>query len=195
MQFGGVIYSDSADKATRFIANCNQRNIPLVFLQDVTGFMVGSKAEHGGIIKDGAKMVNAVSNSVVPKFTIVIGNSFGAGNYAMCGRSFDPRFMVAWPTAKIAVMGGAQASDVLLQIEKASSKKGNKKTQEQKKEDLKKEIQTHYEEKTDILYAASQLWIDAVIDPIDTRKWISLGIEVANESPSQEKFNMGILQV
>ena len=195
MQFGGVIYSDSADKATRFIANCNQRNIPLVFLQDVSGFMVGSKAEHGGIIKDGAKMVNAVSNSVVPKFTIVIGNSFGAGNYAMCGRSFDPRFMVAWPTAKIAVMGGAQASDVLLQIEKASSKKGNKKTQEQKKEDLKKEIQTHYEEKTDVLYAASQLWIDAVIDPVDTRKWISLGIEVANESPSQEKFNMGILQV
>ena len=195
MQFGGVIYSDSADKATRFIANCNQRNIPLVFLQDVTGFMVGSRAEHGGIIKDGAKMVNAVSNSIVPKFTIIIGNSFGAGNYAMCGRSFDPRFIVAWPTAKIAVMGGAQASDVLLQIEKASSKKGNKKTQQKKEEDLKKEIQMHYEEKADVLYAASQLWIDAVIDPADTRKWISLGIEVANESPSKEKFNMGILQV
>jgi acetyl-CoA carboxylase carboxyltransferase component len=195
MQFGGVIYGDAADKATRFIANCNQRNIPLVFLQDVTGFMVGSKAEHGGIIKDGAKMVNAVSNSVVPKFTIVVGNSFGAGNYAMCGRSFDPRFMIAWPTAKIAVMGGAQASEVLLQIEKASSKKKNKKSQEQKEEDLKKEIQARYEEKTEILYAASQLWIDAVIDPVDTRKWISLGIEVANESPAQEKFNMGILQV
>ena len=195
LQFGGVIYSDSADKATRFIANCNQRNIPLVFLQDVTGFMVGSRAEHGGILKDGAKMVNAVSNSIVPKFTIIIGNSFGAGNYAMCGRSFDPRFIIAWPTAKIAVMGGVQASDVLLQIEKASSKKENKKTQQQKEEDLKKEIQTHYEEKADVLYAASQLWIDAVIDPADTRKWISLGIEVANESPSKEKFNMGILQV
>ena len=180
MQFGGVIYGDAADKATRFIANCNQRNIPLVFLQDVTGFMVGSKAEHGGIIKDGAKMVNAVSNSVVPKFTIVIGNSFGAGNYAMCGRSFDPRFMIAWPTAKIAVMGGAQASDVLLQIEKASSKKETKKVQDQKEEDLKKKIKTRYEEKTEILHAASQLWVDAVIDPIDTRKWISLGIEAAN---------------
>ena len=195
MQFGGVIYGDAADKATRFIANCNQRNIPLVFLQDVTGFMVGSKAEHGGIIKDGAKMVNAVSNSVVPKFTILIGNSFGAGNYAMCGRSFDPRFMIAWPTAKIAVMGGAQASDVLLQIEKASSKKETKKVQDQKEEDLKKKIKTRYEEKTEILHAASQLWVDAVIDPIDTRKWISLGIEAANESPAQEKFNMGILQV
>ncbi|MDG1762312.1 MAG: carboxyl transferase domain-containing protein [Flavobacteriaceae bacterium] len=195
MQFGGVIYGDAADKATRFIANCNQRNIPLVFLQDVTGFMVGSKAEHGGIIKDGAKMVNAVSNSVVPKFTIVIGNSFGAGNYAMCGRSFDPRFMIAWPTANIAVMGGAQASDVLLQIEKASSKKETKKVQDQKEEDLKKKIKTRYEEKTEILHAASQLWVDAVIDPIDTRKWISLGIEAANESPAQEKFNMGILQV
>ncbi len=195
MQFGGVIYSDSADKATRFIANCNQRNIPLLFLQDVTGFMVGSKAEHGGIIKDGAKMVNAVANSVVPKFTIVVGNSFGAGNYAMCGRSFDPRFMVAWPTAKIAVMGGAQASNVLLQIEKATSKKEEKKVQAQKEEDLKKEIQSRYEEKTDILYAASQLWVDAVIDPVQTRKWISTGIEAANESPSEEKFNMGVLQV
>ena len=195
MQFGGVIYGDAADKATRFIANCNQRNIPLVFLQDVTGFMVGSKAEHGGIIKDGAKMVNAVSNSVVPKFTVVVGNSFGAGNYAMCGRSFDPRLMVAWPTAKIAVMGAAQASNVLLQIEKSASKKGSKKAQEEKQEDLKKKIQTRYEEKTEILYAASQLWIDAVIDPVDTRKWISIGIEAANESPVQEKFNMGVLQV
>jgi acetyl-CoA carboxylase carboxyltransferase component len=195
MQFGGVIYGDAADKATRFIANCNQRNIPLLFLQDVTGFMVGSKAEHGGIIKDGAKMVNAVANSVVPKFTVVVGNSFGAGNYAMCGRSFDPRFMVAWPTAKIAVMGGAQASNVLLQIEKATSKKGDKKVQAQKEEDLKKEIQSRYEEKTEILYAASQLWVDAVIDPVETRKWISTGIEAADESPAKEKFNMGVLQV
>lgn len=195
MQFGGVIYGDSADKATRFIANCNQRNIPLLFLQDVTGFMVGSKAEHGGIIKDGAKMVNAVANSVVPKFTVVVGNSFGAGNYAMCGRSFDPRFMVAWPTAKIAVMGGAQASNVLLQIEKATSKKADKKVQAQKEEDLKKEIQSRYEEKTDILYAASQLWVDAVIDPVETRKWISTGIEAADESPAEERFNMGVLQV
>ena len=195
MQFGGVIYGDAADKATRFIANCNQRNIPLLFLQDFTGFMVGSKAEHGGIIKDGAKMVNAVANSVVPKFTVVVGNSFGAGNYAMCGRSFDPRFMVAWPTAKIAVMGGAQASNVLLQIEKATSKKGDKKVQAQKEEDLKKEIQSRYEEKTEILYAASQLWVDAVIDPVETRKWISTGIEDADESPAKEKFNMGVLQV
>ena len=195
MQFGGVIYGDAADKATRFIANCNQRNIPLLFLQDVTGFMVGSKAEHGGIIKDGAKMVNAVANSVVPKFTVVVGNSFGAGNYAMCGRSFDPRFMVAWPTAKIAVMGGVQASNVLLQIEKATSKKGDKKVQTQKEEDLKKEIQSRYEEKTEILYAASQLWVDAVIDPVETRKWISTGIEAADESPAEEKFNMGVLQV
>ena len=194
-QFGGVIYGDAADKATRFIANCNQRNIPLLFLQDVTGFMVGSKAEHGGIIKDGAKMVNAVANSVVPKFTVVVGNSFGAGNYAMCGRSFDPRFMVAWPTAKIAVMGGVQASNVLLQIEKATSKKGDKKVQAQKEEDLKKEIQSRYEEKTEILYAASQLWVDAVIDPVETRKWISTGIEAADESPAEEKFNMGVLQV
>ena len=195
MQFGGVIYGDAADKATRFIANCNQRNIPLLFLQDVTGFMVGSKAEHGGIIKDGAKMVNAVANSVVPKFTVVVGNSFGAGNYAMCGRSFDPRFMVAWPTAKIAVMGGVQASNVLLQIEKATSKKGDKKVQAQKEEDLKKEIQSRYEEKTEILYAASQLWVDAIIDPVETRKWISTGIEAADESPAEEKFNMGVLQV
>ena len=195
MQLGGVIYSDAADKATRFIANCNQKKIPLVFLQDVSGFMVGSKSEHGGIIKDGAKMVNAVANSVVPKFTVVVGNSFGAGNYAMCGRSFDPRFMVAWPTAKIAVMGGVQASNVLLQIEKATSKKGDKKVQAQKEEDLKKEIQSRYEEKTEILYAASQLWVDAVIDPVETRKWISTGIEAADESPAEEKFNMGVLQV
>ena len=195
MQFGGVIYGDAADKATRFIANCNQRNIPLVFLQDVTVFMVGSKAEHGGIIKDGAKMVNAVANSVVPKFTIVLGNSFGAGNYAMCGRAFDPRFMVAWPTAKIAVMGGSQASDVLWQIEKASLIKANQEINQQKEDDLKNNILKRYEEKTEILYAASQLWVDAIIDPVETRKWISIGIEIANEAPSNEKFNMGILQV
>ena len=195
MQFGGVIYGDAADKATRFIANCNQRNIPLVFLQDVTGFMVGSKAEHGGIIKDGAKIVNAVANSVVPKFTIVLGNSFGAGNYAMCGRAFDPRFMVAWPTAKIAVMGGSQASDVLWQIEKASLIKANQEINQQKEDDLKNNILKRYEEKTEILYAASQLWVDAIIDPVETRKWISIGIEIANEAPSNEKFNMGILQV
>ncbi|MDA0793002.1 MAG: acyl-CoA carboxylase subunit beta [Bacteroidetes bacterium] len=195
MQFGGVIYGDAADKATRFIANCNQRNIPLVFLQDVTGFMVGSKAEHGGIIKDGAKMVNAVANSVVPKFTIVLGNSFGAGNYAMCGRAFDPRFMVAWPTAKIAVMGGSQASDVLWQIEKASLIKVNQEINQQKEDDLKNNILKRYKEKTEILYAASQLWVDAIIDPVETRKWISTGIEIANEAPSNEKFNMGILQV
>jgi len=193
MQFGGVIYGDAADKATRFIANCNQRNIPLVFLQDVTGFMVGSKAEHSGIIKDGAKMVNAVANSVVPKFTIVIGNSFGAGNYAMCGRAFDPRFMVAWPTAKIAVMGGTQAADVLLQIEKASTKEEVQKSE--KEEILKKEIQQRYELKTEILNAASQLWIDAVIDPASTRKWISHGVAIANQAPAEEQFNMGVLQV
>ncbi|MEK9852605.1 MAG: acyl-CoA carboxylase subunit beta [Flavobacteriaceae bacterium] len=193
MQFGGVIYGDAADKATRFIANCNQRNIPLVFFQDVTGFMVGSKAEHSGIIKDGAKMVNAVANSVVPKFTIVLGNSFGAGNYAMCGRAFDPRFMVAWPTAKIAVMGGTQAADVLLQIEKTSTKEEVQKSE--KEEILKKEIQQRYEEKTEILNAASQLWIDAVIDPASTRKWISHGVAIANQAPAEEQFNMGVLQV
>ena len=193
MQFGGVIYGDAADKATRFIANCNQRNIPLVFLQDVTGFMVGSKAEHSGIIKDGAKMVNAVANSVVPKFTVVIGNSFGAGNYAMCGRAFDPRFMVAWPTAKIAVMGGTQASDVLLQIERAAIR--GEATDIKKEEILKKEIQERYEEKTQILNAASQLWIDAVIDPATTRQWISQGIEIADHAPAEESFNMGVLQV
>ena len=193
MQFGGVIYGDAADKATRFIANCNQRNIPLVFLQDVTGFMVGSKAEHSGIIKDGAKMVNAVANSVVPKFTVVIGNSFGAGNYAMCGRAFDPRFMVAWPTAKIAVMGGTQASDVLLQIERAAIR--GEATEIKKEEILKKEIQERYEEKPQILNAASQLWIDAVIDPATTRQWISQGIEIADHAPAEESFNMGVLQV
>ena len=195
MQFGGVIYGDGADKATRFIANCNQRKIPLVFLQDVTGFMVGSKAEHGGIIKDGAKMVNAVANSVVPKFTIIVGNSFGAGNYAMCGKAFDPRFILAWPTAKIAVMGGNQASNVLLQIEKSTLKKSGEKKQETKGSSFRNKILEDYNKKANVLYAASQLWIDAVIDPIETRKWISMGIEVANHSQIEKKFNMGILQV
>ena len=195
MQFGGVIYGDAADKATRFIANCNQKNIPLVFLQDVTGFMVGSKAEHGGIIKDGAKMVNAVANSVVPKFTLIIGNSFGAGNYAMCGKAYDPRFMLAWPTAKLAVMGGSQAANVLLQIEKASAKKSGTPIDDKKEAILREKIQKRYDEKTDILHAASQLWVDAVIQPEETRSWISMGIEIANNAPSQEKFNMGVLQV
>ena len=195
MQFGGVIYGDAADKATRFIANCNQKNIPLVFLQDVTGFMVGSKAEHSGIIKDGAKMVNAVANSVVPKFTIIIGNSFGAGNYAMCGKAFDPRLIVAWPTAKIAVMGGSQAAEVLLQIEKSSALKNGEQLDEKKESLMKEKIKSKYDEKTDVVFAASQLWVDAVIDPAETRSWISMGIEIANQSPIDRKFNMGILQV
>ena len=195
MQFGGVIYGDAADKATRFIANCNQRNIPLVFLQDVTGFMVGSNAEHGGIIKDGAKMVNAVANSIVPKFTIIIGNSFGAGNYAMCGKAYDPRFMLAWPTAKLAVMGGSQAANVLLQIEKVTAKKSGNSLNVKKEKELRESIQSNYDEKTEILHAASQLWVDAVIKPEETRSWISMGIDIANHAPSKEKFNMGILQV
>ena len=195
MQFGGVIYGDAADKATRFIANCNQKNIPLVFLQDVTGFMVGSKAEHAGIIKDGAKMVNAVANSVVPKFTIIIGNSFGAGNYAMCGKAFDPRLILAWPSAKIAVMGGNQAAEVLLQIEKSSALKNGEIFNDKKESLMKEKIKSKYDEKTDVVFAASQLWVDAVIDPAETRSWISMGIEIANQSPIDRKFNMGILQV
>ena len=195
MQFGGVIYGDAADKATRFIANCNQRNIPLVFLQDVTGFMVGSNAEHGGIIKDGAKMVNAVANSIVPKFTIIVGNSFGAGNYAMCGKAYDPRFMLAWPTAKLAVMGGSQAANVLLQIEKVTAKKSGTSLNAIKEKELRESIQSKYDEKTEILHAASQLWVDAIIKPEETRSWISMGIDIANHAPSKEKFNMGILQV
>ena len=195
MQFGGVIYGDAANKATRFIANCNQKNIPLVFLQDVTGFMVGSKAEHAGIIKDGAKMVNAVANSVVPKFTIIIGNSFGAGNYAMCGKAFDPRLIVAWPSAKIAVMGGSQAAEVLLEIEKSSALKNGEELNEKKESLMKEKIKSKYDEKTDVSFAASQLWVDAVIDPAETRSWISMGIEIADQSPIDSKFNMGILQV
>lgn len=193
VQIGGVIYSDSADKAARFIMLCNQKRIPLVFLQDVTGFMVGSRSEHGGIIKDGAKLVNAVSNSVVPKFTIVTGNSYGAGNYAMCGKAYDPRLIVAWPSAKIAVMGGDQASKVILQIQEAALEaKGQTHTQEEK-ESILKEIKDKYEQTTTAYYAASRIWVDAVIDPLDTRKWISMGIEAANNAPL-ENFSVGVLQ-
>ncbi|MCK0145462.1 acyl-CoA carboxylase subunit beta [Arenibacter sp. F26102] len=195
MQFGGVIYSDSADKATRFIANCNQKKIPLVFLQDVTGFMVGSKSEHGGIIKDGAKMVNAVSNSVVPKFTIIIGNSYGAGNYAMCGKAYDPRLIVAWPSAELAVMSGNSAAKVLLQIETASLKKKGEKITEAQENELFNKIKQRYDNQISPYYAASRLWTDAVIDPLDTRKYISLGIEAANHAPIEKPFNMGVVQV
>lgn len=191
MQFGGVIYSDSADKASRFVANCNQKKIPLVFLQDVTGFMVGSRSEHGGIIKDGAKMVNTVSNSVVPKFTVIIGNSFGAGNYAMNGKAYDPRLIVAWPNAKLAVMGGDQASKVMLSIEKASATE--ELTQEQEQALLDK-IKKRYDEQMSPYYAASRIWVDAIIDPLDTRKWISMGIEAANQSPIEKEYNPGIIQ-
>ncbi|MBT2160737.1 acyl-CoA carboxylase subunit beta [Zobellia barbeyronii] len=195
MQFGGVIYSDSADKATRFIANCNQKKIPLVFLQDVTGFMVGSKSEHGGIIKDGAKMVNAVSNSVVPKFTIIIGNSYGAGNYAMCGKAYDPRLIVAWPSAELAVMGGNSAAKVLLQIEKASLKKKGETLTEKKETELFNKIKKRYDDQVSPYYAASRLWTDAIINPLDTRKWISMGIEAANHAPIEKDFNLGVIQV
>ena len=195
MQFGGVIYSDSADKATRFIANCNQKKIPLVFLQDVTGFMVGSKSEHGGIIKDGAKMVNAVSNSVVPKFTIIIGNSYGAGNYAMCGKAYDPRLIAAWPSAELAVMSGNSAAKVLLQIETARKKKSGVKMTEQEQETLYEEIKAKYDEQISPYYAAARLWTDAVINPVDTRKWISMGIEAANQAPINQAFNLGVIQV
>ncbi len=194
MQFGGVIYSDSADKAARFIMNCNQKNIPLVFLQDVTGFMVGSKSEHGGIIKDGAKMVNAMSNSVVPKFTVVIGNSYGAGNYAMCGKAYDPRLIVGWPTAEIAVMGGAAAAKVLLQIEVATLKaKGEELTEEREKE-LFDTIKNRYDKQISPYYAASRLWIDAIIDPVETRKVISMGIEMASHKKAEKAYNVGVIQ-
>ncbi|MDO5509856.1 MAG: carboxyl transferase domain-containing protein [Weeksellaceae bacterium] len=192
MQFGGVIYSDSADKATRFIANCNQKKIPLVFLTDVTGFMVGSKSEHGGIIKDGAKMVNAVSNSVVPKFTIIIGNSYGAGNYAMCGKAYDPRLIVAWPSAKIAVMGGEQAAKVLLQIQEASAKTP---LSTEEKDKLLAEITEKYNRQTTPEYAAARLWVDEIINPTATRTWISMGIEAANHSPITQSYNPGVIQV
>jgi len=194
MQFGGVIYSDSADKAARFIMNCNQKKIPLVFLQDVTGFMVGSRSEHGGIIKDGAKMVNAMSNSVVPKFTIITGNSFGAGNYAMCGKAYDPRLIVAWPTAQIAVMGGAQAAKVLLQIQKASLKAKGEEISPEKEAELLKTITDRYNKQMSPYYAASRLWVDSIIDPLETRKVISMGIEMANHAPIKEAYNVGVLQ-
>ncbi len=195
MQFGGVIYSDSADKAARFIMNCNQRKIPLVFLQDVTGFMVGSRSEHGGIIKDGAKMVNAQANSVVPKFTIIIGNSYGAGNYAMCGKAYDPRLIVAWPTAQLAVMGGTQAAKVLLQIQVSAEKAKGKTVSKEDEDELLKKITDRYTSQTSPYYAASRLWVDAIIDPLDTRKWISMGIEAANHSPIKKEYNVGAIQV
>ena len=194
MQFGGVIYSDSADKAARFIMNCNQKRIPLVFLQDVTGFMVGSRSEHGGIIKDGAKLVNAMSNSVVPKFTIVMGNSYGAGNYAMCGKAYDPRLIVAWPTAKIAVMGGAQAAKTLMQIEVASKKARGEEPDQKEQQALLDRITAKYEATTTPYYAASRLWVDAIIDPAETRTWISMGIEAANNRPWDKNFNPGVIQ-
>ncbi|MFC6877984.1 acyl-CoA carboxylase subunit beta [Flavobacterium myungsuense] len=195
MQFGGAIYSDSADKATRFIANCNQKKIPLVFIQDVTGFMVGSKSEHGGIIKDGAKMVNAVSNSVVPKFTVIIGNSYGAGNYAMCGKAYDPRLIFAWPSAELAVMGGTQAAKVLAQIEASSLKAKGEMVDKTKETALFDKIKARYDEQVSPYYAAARLWTDAIIDPLETRTWISMGIEAANHSPIEKKFNLGVIQV
>lgn len=193
MQFGGVIYSDSADKATRFILNCNQKKIPLVFLHDVTGFMVGTRSEHGGIIKDGAKMVNAVANSTVPKLTVIMGNSYGAGNYAMCGKAYDPRLIVAWPTAKVAVMGGSQAAKTLTQIRLASLKaKGNAPDKEEE-ERLFNETKDRYDKQTTPYYAAARLWVDAIIDPLSTRQWISAGIEAANNAPIA-RFNPGVIQ-
>jgi 3-methylcrotonyl-CoA carboxylase beta subunit len=194
MQMGGVIYSDSADKAARFIMNCNQRKIPLVFLQDVSGFMVGSKAEHGGIIKDGAKMVNVMANSVVPKFTIILGNSYGAGNYAMCGKAYDPRLIYSWPTAQMAVMSGAAAAKTLLQIKVASLKKKGKVISEAEENQLLEEITNKYNEELSPYYAASRLWVDGVIDPRETRKVISMGIEAANHAPISERFNVGVIQ-
>ncbi|MBI3509680.1 MAG: acyl-CoA carboxylase subunit beta [Bacteroidetes bacterium] len=194
MQFGGVIYSDSADKAARFIMNCNQKKIPLVFLQDVTGFMVGSRSEQGGIIKDGAKMVNAMSNSVVPKFTIIIGNSYGAGNYAMCGKAYDPRLIVAWPTAQIAVMGGAQAAKTLLQIQVSTLKAQGKEITPEDEKALLNKITDRYNAQTSPYYAAARLWVDGIIHPLETRKWISMGIEAADHAPISKKYNVGVIQ-
>ncbi len=194
MQMGGVIYSDSADKAARFIMNCNQRKIPLVFLQDVSGFMVGSRAEHGGIIKDGAKMVNAMANSVVPKFTIITGNSFGAGNYAMCGKAYDPRLIYAWPTAQIAVMSGNSAAKTLLQIKVSSLKAQGKEITKEEEEKLLEEIKAKYNEQMSPYYAASRLWVDGIINPLETRQVIAQGIEAANHAPITEQFNVGVIQ-
>jgi 3-methylcrotonyl-CoA carboxylase beta subunit len=195
MQFGGVIYSDSADKAARFIMNCNQKNIPLVFLTDVTGFMVGSKSEHGGIIKDGAKMVNAMANSVVPKISIIMGNSYGAGNYAMCGKAYDPRLIVGWPTAEIAVMSGAAAAKVLLQIEVASLKAKGEEITKEREDELYNKIKDKYDSQISPYYAASRLWIDAIIDPKETRKIISMGIEMASHKKAERPYNVGVIQV
>jgi len=195
MQMGGVIYNDSADKAARFILNCNQKKIPLVFLQDVTGFMVGSRSEHAGIIKDGAKLVNAVANSVVPKITIVVGNSYGAGNYAMCGKAYDPRFIYAWPTAKIAVMGGEQAAKTLLQIQVAGMKAKGKEVSPEDESNLLNKIKSKYEKQTTPYYAAAHLWVDAIIDPIDTRKVISEGLHAANQNPEIPALKVGVFQV
>ncbi|MFB0924199.1 MAG: carboxyl transferase domain-containing protein, partial [Vicingaceae bacterium] len=194
MQFGGVIYSDSADKAARFIMNSNQKKIPLLFLQDVSGFMVGSRSEHGGIIKDGAKMVSAMANSVVPKFTVIIGNSYGAGNYAMCGKAYDPRLIVAWPSAQLAVMSGAAAAKVLLQIEVASLKGKGEEITKEREDELFNSIKNKYDEQISPYYAASRLWTDAIINPIDTRKWVSMGIEAANHAPIEKPYNVGIIQ-
>ena len=195
MQMGGVIYNDSADKAARFILNCNQKKIPLVFLQDVTGFMVGSRSEHSGIIKDGAKLVNAVANSVVPKITIVVGNSYGAGNYAMCGKAYDPRFIYAWPTAKIAVMGGEQAAKTLLQIQVAAMKSKGMEVPEEEEKKLLQDIKQRYDTQTSPYYAAARLWVDAIIDPKETRKVISEGIAAANHQPVMDTMKLGVFQV
>jgi len=195
MQMGGVIYNDSADKSARFIMNCNQKKIPLVFLQDVTGFMVGTRSEHSGIIKDGAKMVNAVANSVVPKITIITGHSFGAGNYAMCGKAYDPRFIYAWPSAKIAVMGGDQAAKTLLQIQVAAMQSRGSKPSPEEEQKLLAEIKTKYEKQASPYYAAARLWVDAIIDPISTRQLISEAIQTANHNPDVPAFKTGVLQV
>ena len=195
LQIGGVIYSDSADKTTRFIMNCNQKKIPLVFLQDVTGFMVGSRSEQGGIIKDGAKMVNVVANSVVPKFTIIIGNSYGAGNYAMCGKAYDPRLIYAWPSAKIAVMGGEQAAKTMLQIQVATMKAKGKEVSPEEEKKLLDDLKNKYEKQTSPYYAAARLWVDEIIDPITTRQVISEGIHAANNNADIDNFKLGVFQV
>src|SRR5690606_8407151 len=194
MQIGGVIYSDAADKAARFVMNCNQKRIPLVFFQDVTGFMVGTRAEQGGIIKDGAKLVNAVANSVVPKLTFIVGNSFGAGNYALCGRAYDPRLIFAWPTAQIAVMGGSQAAKTLLQIQTAKLKKQGLELSDDDQQAMLKEIEARYAEQTSPYYAAARIWVDEIIDPTATRAWISTGIELADHNPEIPRFNPGVIQ-
>ena len=194
MQFGGVIYNDSADKAARFIMNCNQKNIPLIFFHDVSGFMVGSKSEHAGIIKDGAKMVNAMANSVVPKFSVVIGNSYGAGNYAMCGKAYDPRLIVGWPTAEVAVMSGASAAKTLLQIEVASLKARGEESTTERESELFNTIKARYDEQISPYYAASRLWLDAIIDPAKTREFLSVGIEMASKKKAEKQYNVGVIQ-